>query len=105
MSRSRMPVRTPRRFSTVANRGSFEGSASSAQSRGRRPQCSELTPPEYTVRYSVYFLGLIRNVDIPLAEARRLIARAIDKAAHIGVRGAFAVVGGSGVLVSASNMD
>jgi uncharacterized protein GlcG (DUF336 family) len=44
-------------------------------------------------------------VDISLDEARRLIARAIDKAAHIGVRGAFAVVGGSGVLVSASNMD
>jgi uncharacterized protein GlcG (DUF336 family) len=43
--------------------------------------------------------------DIPLAEARALIARAIDKAAHIGARGAFAVVGGSGVLVSASRMD
>jgi uncharacterized protein GlcG (DUF336 family) len=48
---------------------------------------------------------MTRTVDIPLAEARRLIARAIDKAAHVGVRGAFAVVGGSGVLVSASNMD
>jgi len=43
--------------------------------------------------------------DIPLRQARRLIARAIDKAAHIGVRGAFAVVGGSGMLVSASRMD
>jgi uncharacterized protein GlcG (DUF336 family) len=43
--------------------------------------------------------------DIPLAEARALIARAIDKAAHIGARGAFAVVGASGVLVSASRMD
>ena len=43
--------------------------------------------------------------DIPLADARRLIARAIDKAAQMGVRGAFAVVGGSGVLVSASRMD
>jgi uncharacterized protein GlcG (DUF336 family) len=43
--------------------------------------------------------------DISLGEARRLIGRAIDKAAHMGVRGAFAVVGGSGVLVSASCMD
>ena len=43
--------------------------------------------------------------DIPLAQARRLIARAIDKADHVGVRGAFAVVGASGVLVSASRMD
>jgi uncharacterized protein GlcG (DUF336 family) len=48
---------------------------------------------------------VIANPDISLDEARRLIARAIDKAAHIGVRGAFAVVGGSGVLVSASRMD
>ena len=45
------------------------------------------------------------NDDISLDEARRLIARAINKAAHVGVRGAFAVVGGSGVLVSASRMD
>ena len=43
--------------------------------------------------------------DIPLADARALIARAVDKAAHVGVRGAFAVVGASGVLVSASRMD
>jgi uncharacterized protein GlcG (DUF336 family) len=43
--------------------------------------------------------------DIPLAQARTLIARAIDKAAEVGVRGGFAVVGGSGVLVSASRMD
>jgi len=43
--------------------------------------------------------------DIPLRQARRLIARAIDKAAQMGVRGAFAVVGASGVLVSASRMD
>jgi len=43
--------------------------------------------------------------DIPLADAQRLIARAIDKAAQMGVRGAFAVVGGSGMLVSASRMD
>jgi uncharacterized protein GlcG (DUF336 family) len=61
---------------------------------------------EYTVQYSVYFpLALPHATDIPLAEARALIARAIDKAAHVGVRGAFVVVGGSGVLVSASRMD
>lgn len=46
-----------------------------------------------------------RTTDIPLADARALIARAVDKAAHIGARGAFAVVGGTGVLVSASRMD
>jgi uncharacterized protein GlcG (DUF336 family) len=43
--------------------------------------------------------------DISLDAARRLIARAIDKAAQLGARGAFAVVGASGVLVSASRMD
>ena len=43
--------------------------------------------------------------DITLADARALLARAIDKAAQMGVRGGFAVVGGSGVLVSASRMD
>jgi len=43
--------------------------------------------------------------DIPIRQARRLIGRGIDKAAQVGVRGAFAVVGGSGVLVSASRMD
>lgn len=43
--------------------------------------------------------------DMPLAEARALIDRAIDKAQHIGVRGAVAVVGASGVLISASRMD
>ena len=40
-----------------------------------------------------------------LVDARRLIARAIDKAEDLGVRGAVAVVGASGVLVSGSNMD
>ena len=44
-------------------------------------------------------------VDITLAEARPIIARAVDKAAQMGVRGAFAVVGGSGTLISASRMD
>ncbi|HTX11680.1 MAG TPA: heme-binding protein [Solirubrobacteraceae bacterium] len=43
--------------------------------------------------------------DISLEAARRLIARAIDKAAQMKARGAFAVVGASGVLVSASQMD
>jgi uncharacterized protein GlcG (DUF336 family) len=43
--------------------------------------------------------------DIPLAEARALIERAIDKAEGLGLRGAVAVAGGSGVLVSASRMD
>lgn len=43
--------------------------------------------------------------DISLDQARRLIARAIDKAAQVGARGAFAVVGASGMLVSGSRMD
>jgi uncharacterized protein GlcG (DUF336 family) len=47
----------------------------------------------------------VHTRDIALADARALIARAVDKAAHLGVRGAVAVVGASGVLVSASRMD
>ena len=43
--------------------------------------------------------------DIPLAEARALIARAIDKAEQLGLRGGIAVVGGTGALVSTSRMD
>src|SRR3954469_10985992 len=43
--------------------------------------------------------------DLPLVDARALIERAIAKADQLGVRGAVAVVGGSGVLVSASRMD
>src|SRR3954453_12912268 len=43
--------------------------------------------------------------DMPLDAARALIARAIAKAEDLGVRGAIAVVGASGVLVSASRMD
>jgi uncharacterized protein GlcG (DUF336 family) len=46
-----------------------------------------------------------RTTDIDNAEARRLIARAIDKAQDIAMRGAIAVIGGSGALVSASRMD
>jgi uncharacterized protein GlcG (DUF336 family) len=38
-------------------------------------------------------------------DARKLIDRAIDKAAQIGARGAFAVVGSDGALISASRMD
>ena len=43
--------------------------------------------------------------DLPLADARALIERGIAKAQDLGVRGAVAVVGASGVLVSASRMD
>lgn len=43
--------------------------------------------------------------DLPLEEARPLIERAVAKADHIGARGGFAVVGASGVLISASRMD
>ena len=43
--------------------------------------------------------------DISLDQARTLIGRAIDKAEQLGLRGSVAVVGGSGVLVSASRMD
>jgi uncharacterized protein GlcG (DUF336 family) len=48
---------------------------------------------------------VIHTRDMPLADARALIARALAKAQDLGVRGAVAVVGGSGVLVSASRMD
>jgi uncharacterized protein GlcG (DUF336 family) len=47
----------------------------------------------------------VDSSDVALADARALIERAIDKAQDIGVRGAVAVVGLSGVLVSASRMD
>ncbi len=43
--------------------------------------------------------------DISLEQARALIERAINKAEQLGLRGSVAVVGGSGVLVSASRMD
>lgn len=46
-----------------------------------------------------------RTTDLPLRDARRLIARAIDKAEDINMRGAIAVIGASGALVSASRMD
>jgi uncharacterized protein GlcG (DUF336 family) len=50
-------------------------------------------------------VGVPHTRDISLADARALIERAIDKAEELGVRGSVAVVGGSGVLVSASRMD
>jgi uncharacterized protein GlcG (DUF336 family) len=43
--------------------------------------------------------------DLPLAEARALIGRAVDKAEQLGLRGGLAVVGASGALVSASRLD
>jgi uncharacterized protein GlcG (DUF336 family) len=46
-----------------------------------------------------------RTHDVPLAEARLLIQRAIDKAEQLQLRGGIAVYGGSGALVSASRMD
>lgn len=46
-----------------------------------------------------------RTRDVSLARARALIDRAIDKAEQLGLRGAIAVYGGSGALVSTSRMD
>jgi uncharacterized protein GlcG (DUF336 family) len=43
--------------------------------------------------------------DLNLAEARRLVARAVDKAEQLGVRGGIAVVGASGGLITASRLD
>jgi uncharacterized protein GlcG (DUF336 family) len=43
--------------------------------------------------------------DLSLAEARALIARAVDKAEQLGLRGGLAVVGASGALISASRLD
>ncbi|WP_062202079.1 GlcG/HbpS family heme-binding protein [Demequina salsinemoris] len=43
--------------------------------------------------------------DLPLADARRLVERAVDKAEQLGLRGAIAVVGASGALVTASRLD
>jgi uncharacterized protein GlcG (DUF336 family) len=47
----------------------------------------------------------VHTPDVGLADARALVARAVDKAEDLGVRGGVAVVGLSGVLVSASRMD
>jgi uncharacterized protein GlcG (DUF336 family) len=43
--------------------------------------------------------------DVGLEEARALVRRAVDKAEQLGLRGAVAVVGGSGALVTASRLD
>jgi uncharacterized protein GlcG (DUF336 family) len=43
--------------------------------------------------------------DLPLALARELVRRAVDKAEQLGLRGAIAVVGASGALVTASRLD
>jgi uncharacterized protein GlcG (DUF336 family) len=43
--------------------------------------------------------------DLGLAEARALVHRAVDKAEQLGLRGAVAVVGATGILLTASRMD
>jgi uncharacterized protein GlcG (DUF336 family) len=43
--------------------------------------------------------------DLRHAEARALVRRAIDKAEQLGLRGAVAVVGATGTLITASRMD
>ena len=43
--------------------------------------------------------------DLGLAEARALVQRAVDKAEQLGLRGAVAVVGATGTLLTASRMD
>jgi uncharacterized protein GlcG (DUF336 family) len=42
---------------------------------------------------------------LSLGEARALVQRAVDKAEQLGLRGAVAVVGASGTLITASRMD
>ncbi len=43
--------------------------------------------------------------DLGLAEAQALVQRAVDKAEQLGLRGAIAVVGATGTLITASRMD
>jgi uncharacterized protein GlcG (DUF336 family) len=43
--------------------------------------------------------------DLSLAQARALVQRAVDKAEQLGLRGAIAVVGATGTLLTASRMD
>jgi uncharacterized protein GlcG (DUF336 family) len=43
--------------------------------------------------------------DLPLAQARALVQRAVDKAEQLGLRGGIAVVGASGALVTSSRLD
>ncbi len=43
--------------------------------------------------------------DLGLAAARALVQRAVDKAEQLGLRGAVAVVGATGTLITASRTD
>ena len=43
--------------------------------------------------------------DLGLGQARALVQRAVDKAEQLGLRGAVAVVGATGTLITASRMD
>ncbi len=49
--------------------------------------------------------GSTHPVDLPLAQARELVQRAVDKAEQLGLRGGVAVVGASGALITASRLD
>jgi uncharacterized protein GlcG (DUF336 family) len=50
-------------------------------------------------------MGTVHPRDLPLAAARALVRRAVDKAEQLGLRGGIAVVGASGALVTASRLD
>ena len=50
-------------------------------------------------------MGDVHPRDLPLADARALVRRAVDKAEQLGLRGAIAVVGASGAPVTASRLD
>jgi uncharacterized protein GlcG (DUF336 family) len=50
-------------------------------------------------------VGSPHPADLSLAGARALVQRAVDKAEQLGLRGAVAVVGASGTLITASRMD
>jgi uncharacterized protein GlcG (DUF336 family) len=50
-------------------------------------------------------VGVQHPRDLSLAEARALVQRAVDKAEQLGLRGAVAVVGATGTLITASRTD
>ena len=50
-------------------------------------------------------MGTRHPRDLGLAEARALVQRAVDKAEQLGLRGAVAVVGATGTLITASRTD
>src|SRR3954447_8322030 len=50
-------------------------------------------------------MGDVHPGDVSLVRARALVRRAVDKAEQLGLRGAIAVVGASGALVTASRLD